>query len=208
MKDLEHQPSQNSVLAQTIAEKGASYCKNPDLYTFLFGKMNYRSRKALDRYFNSGDRHLIEELPKKVKLKFSAFMELGDRYFLKTGTTITHSREIAELCSDMKDLKQEHFVVLTLNGGNTVIARRTVFVGTLNRSLVHPREVFADAITDRAANIVIVHNHPSGNIEPSLEDIEMTQKLMKVGELVSIPIIDHVIVTKNGHYSFHGNGKI
>jgi len=170
--------------------------------------MNHRSRKALDRYFNSGDRHLIEELPKKVKLKFSAFMELGDRYFLKIGTTIAHSRDIAELCSDMRDLKQEHFVVITLNGANAVIARRTLFIGTLNRSMVHPREVFADAITDRAATIVLVHNHPSGNKMPSVEDLEMTQKLAKVADMVGIEIMDHVIIAGNSHYSFHGNGKI
>ena len=154
-------------LTKTISERGTSYCSNPDLMTFLFGRMNHRSRKALDRYCNSGDTHLIDELPKKVRLKFSAFMELGERFFQKTGTMITHSRDVAALCSDMIDLKQEHFVVITLNGNNTVISRRTVFISTLNRSMVHPREVFADAITDRAASIVVVHNHPSGNKLPS-----------------------------------------
>jgi DNA repair protein RadC len=141
--------------------------------------------------------------------QLTAAFELARRHYESPeAVTITHSRDIAEILKDYSTKNQEHFITVTLDGANTVIKTRVVFIGTLNRSLVHPREVFAPAFADRAASIVIAHNHPSGNKQPSLEDIEMTQKLMKAGEILGIDIIDHVILTKNGHYSFHGNGKI
>ncbi|HSW60988.1 MAG TPA: JAB domain-containing protein, partial [bacterium] len=104
--------------------------------------------------------------------------------------------------------QQEHFIMVTLDGANNVINVRVVFIGTLNKSMVHPREVFAPALADRAASIVIAHNHPSGDPEPSIEDILMTRKLKEAGEIIGIEIIDHVIITKKNHYSFQGNGKM
>jgi DNA repair protein RadC len=78
----------------------------------------------------------------------------------------------------------------------------------LNHSIIHPREIFADAISDRAAGIVFVHNHPSGNTEPSKEDIAITQRLVEVGKIVGIEVIDHIIVGKNGYFSFQAEGML
>ena len=92
----------------------------------------------------------------------------------------------------------EQFVVLLLNARHEVLGRETVSVGSLNASIVHPREVFRPAIIHSAASIVLVHNHPSGDAEPSEEDISISRRLVQVGELVGIGVLDHVILAKRG----------
>ena len=103
---------------------------------------------------------------------------------------------------------QEHFLTITLDGASHIINTRTVFIGTLNQSLVHPREVFADAIADRAAGIIIAHNHPSGTLEASRADIQVTERLKEVSKLVGIELLDHVILSKHGYYSFSDEGLL
>ncbi len=121
---------------------------------------------------------------------------------------IKSSDDILKLTDDLKNKKQEHFVTITLDGAHNVIQRRIVFIGTLNKSIVHPREIFAGAISDRAADIILVHNHPSGSLKPSPEDINSTERLVKAGEILEIKILDHVIVSRKGYYSFLENGLI
>ena len=91
--------------------------------------------------------------------------------------------------------------MITLDGANRLIDNSIVFVGTLNQSLVHPREIFAKAVEDRAAAIIVAHNHPSGSLEPSLEDKAITEKLKAAGELMGISVLDHLIVSKQGYHS-------
>ena len=107
---------------------------------------------------------------------------------------------VAQL-ADVRSKKQEHFVCMTLDGANRLIQRRIVSVGILNASLVHPREVFADVITDRAAGIIVAHNHPSGTTTPSPEDIQTTKRLKEVAELLGIGFYDHLIVTADDYRS-------
>ena len=109
---------------------------------------------------------------------------------------------------DFHDKNKEHFLVLTLNAVNEVIAVRIVTIGLLNQSLVHPREVFWWAIKDNAAYIVLAHNHPSGNTNPSNEDLEITEKLVEASKIMGIDILDHIIFSENGYYSFRENGKL
>ena len=97
---------------------------------------------------------------------------------------------------------------MTLDGASHIINTRTVFIGTLNQSLVHPREVFADAIADRAAGIIVAHNHPSGTLAASRADIQVTQRLDEVSKLVGIELLDHVILAKDGFYSFTEEGLL
>lgn len=94
--------------------------------------------------------------------------------------------------------QKEHFLVLLLNARHEVMARETVSVGSLNASIVHPREVFWPAVVQRAASIVLVHNHPSGDPEPSEEDLSITKRLVECGQLLGIEVLDHVIVAKRG----------
>ena len=130
--------------------------------------------------------------------KLLASLELTSR-FVKTGTIVETEDDVLPLLADIRTKKQEHFVVLTLDGANRLIEKRTITIGTLNASLVHPREVYADAITDRAAGIIVAHNHPGGSIEPSGADIVTTKRLRAAGELLGIKLLDHIIVTATAH---------
>jgi DNA repair protein RadC len=99
---------------------------------------------------------------------------------------------------DLARARREHFVVLLLNARHEIQCRETVSIGSLNASIVHPREVFRPAILHAAASVVLVHNHPSGDPEPSEEDLSITRRLVQVGELVGIDVLDHVIVAERG----------
>jgi DNA repair protein RadC len=103
---------------------------------------------------------------------------------------------------DLARARREHFVVLLLNARHELQCRETVSIGSLNASIVHPREVFLPAILHSAASVVLVHNHPSGDPEPSEEDLSITRRLVEVGELVGIAVLDHVIVASRGLVSF------
>ncbi|UUX93872.1 RadC family protein [Methanoplanus endosymbiosus] len=137
-----------------------------------------------------------------------ASFELVKRYMPRDAVKITKPHDILPLVDYLKVKKQEYFICVTLNGAGEVIENRVVTVGTLNHSPVHPREVFADAISDRAASVILVHNHPSGNPEPSADDIAVTERLLKSGEIVGISILDHIIIAKNGLVSLRERGYI
>jgi DNA repair protein RadC len=104
---------------------------------------------------------------------------------------------------------REHFLGLYLNSANGLITVYTVSVGTLNASLVHPREVFKMALMVNAASVIVAHNHPSGNAEPSSEDVALTRQLVEAGQILGIPLHDHIIITEeNGYTSFAERGLI
>lgn len=131
-----------------------------------------------------------------------ALFELGKRYLMPADNPIISTTDDAvEQLKDIRDKKQEYFVVLTLDGANRLISNTIVFQGTLNQSLVHPREIFAKAIEDRAASIIVAHNHPSGNPDPSTEDIEITTKLKSAGKLLGIKVLEHIVVSKYSYRS-------
>lgn len=126
-----------------------------------------------------------------------AAFELSKRYLIESEQPILDSPgKVVDQLRDIRDKQQEYFVCLTLDGANRLIAKRTISIGTLTASLVHPREVFADAITDRAASIIIDHNHPSGNLTPSKADLDATKRLKEAGALLGIKLLDHLIITK------------
>ena len=129
--------------------------------------------------------------------ELAASFELARRYLLESDRPIIDSPEKAvEQLAVIRDKKQEYFVCLTLDGANRLIAKRTITIGTLTSSLVHPREVFADAITDRAASIIVAHNHPSGNPQPSDADKQITERLESAATLLGIKLNDHIVLTK------------
>ncbi|HEX4662656.1 MAG TPA: DNA repair protein RadC [Candidatus Saccharimonadales bacterium] len=138
-----------------------------------------------------------------------AALELSKRYLLSHEQPIINCTEaaVAQL-TDIRNKKQEYFVALTLDGASRLIAKRTITIGTLNKSLVHPREVFADAITDRAAHIIVAHNHPSGGLAPSKADRDVTMRLVATGKILGINLIDHIVVTKAGWKSIPIDSKL
>lgn len=131
-----------------------------------------------------------------------ASFELWRRQFEVSERPIIDNPEKAvEQLGDIRDKKQEYFVCLTLDGANRLIAKRIITIGTLTASLVHPREVFAEAITDRAASIIVAHNHPSGNLQASDADKQVTTRLQESADLLGIKLNDHLIVTKTSYTS-------
>ena len=137
--------------------------------------------------------------PAKASQIMAGF-ELWRRQFEVSDRPIIDSPDkAAEQLTDIRDKKQEYFVCLTLDGANRMIAKRIITIGTLTASLVHPREVFAEAIADRAASVIVAHNHPSGNLQPSDADRDVTNRLKSAGELLGIALIDHLIVTSKNY---------
>lgn len=120
--------------------------------------------------------------------------------------TITKPEDLLPHIKHIADKKQEYFMCVSLNGANELIDSRVITVGLLNSSQVHPREVFADAITDRAASIILAHNHPSGTLEPSKADTMVTRQLCESGKLLGIEVLDHIIITKKGFISLKDKG--
>lgn len=139
--------------------------------------------------------------PAKATQLMASFELWRRRLVTPDQPTVDNISDVVEQLADIRGKKQEHFVCLSLDGANRLINRRIVTVGILNASLVHPREVFADVITDRAAGVIVAHNHPSGTIEPSPEDIQTTKRLKQAAELLGIGFYDHIIVTANDYRS-------
>jgi DNA repair protein RadC len=115
--------------------------------------------------------------------------------------TIRSPADVANAAASIRKNKKENFVVLCLNARNQIIRKETISIGSLNASIVHPREVFQPAIKESAASIVLVHNHPSGDTKPSDDDIELTRRLVRAGEIMGIEVLDHVIVSEKKHLS-------
>jgi len=127
---------------------------------------------------------------------------------MKKGKLLRKNEDVLACFKYIRNKKQEYVVCLSVDSGMRLIARRTVTIGLLNESLIHPREVFAAPIKDRAAYVIVAHNHPSGIAEPSADDIRTTNHLLAAGQLLGIPIKDHFIITSNGYYSFRGHGMM
>ncbi len=138
-----------------------------------------------------------------------ACLELGRRRYEPAGAVkIKKPEDVLPLVGTYRDKPQEHFICISLTGAGEVISTRVVTIGILNHSLVHPREVFAGAITDRAASVICVHNHPSGSLEASAQDIAITRQLQEAGTLLGIQLLDHIIITKTGFSSMKEKGLI
>jgi DNA repair protein RadC len=131
-----------------------------------------------------------------------AMLEFGRRRWGVTGARIDHPSDAFSLVRHYANRKQEYFICISLNGAHEVLAVRVITVGLVNRTIVHPREVFADALGDRACAIICAHNHPSGMTEPSREDDEVTESLNRAAELLGINFLDHVIFTGDAYFSY------
>jgi len=138
--------------------------------------------------------------PAKATLIAAAF-EFVRRRIKPDGVKIRSAADVLPLIQHYADRKQEHFLCLSLNGAHEVIQARVVTIGLVDQSHVHPREVFADPIADRASAVILAHNHPSGQLTPSPEDRDVTHRLKVAGEVLGIRVLDHVIFTTKGFYS-------
>lgn len=135
-----------------------------------------------------------------------AALELGRRLYGSRERKVGSPGDVWPIVAHWSDRKQERFICCSLNGAHELIAARVVSVGLVNRTVVHPREVFADPITDRACAVVVAHNHPSGRLDPSPEDREITDRLKQAADILGIALLDHVIFSREGYYSFVEHG--
>lgn len=145
--------------------------------------------------------------PAKATL-LAASLELSRRIYSPRNRKISSPSDVYPLLTHYGDRQQEYFFSICLNGAHEVIDVKTVSKGILNRAIIHPREVFADAISLRAASLVVAHNHPSGNLEPSKEDREITYRLQEAGVLLGIELLDHVVFSHKGYFSFLEEGEM
>lgn len=205
---------------EKLQAKGAEALSDLELLAILLGSgiqghdvMTVASRilKVLD---NQNEKYSLEELqviegvgPAKATL-IAAALEFARRRIRPEGLKIKQPADVLPLISYLADRKQEHFLAISLNGANEVIASRIITVGLVNAAQIHPREVFSDPITDRACAIIIAHNHPSGALIPSAEDIAITQRLKAAGETVGIRLMDHIIFSQKGYYSLVEHGQL
>ena len=160
------------------------------------GKLNELSLKELQE---------IKGIGPAKSMQIKALFEFNKRYSLakRDGEPIKSARDVFEYASQrLITNQQETFMILLLDSKNRIVKDEVISIGTLNASIIHPREVFKSAIRESANSIILVHNHPSGDPEPSVEDEQITKKLFEAGELLNIKILDHVIVGKDKFWSF------
>lgn len=137
-----------------------------------------------------------------------AAIEFARRRIKPEGLKINTPADALPLVRHFADRKQEHFLSITINGANEVLNVRVVSIGLVDRSPVHPREVFADALADRASGIIVAHNHPTGSLDPSPADTDATRQIKQAGEIVGIELLDHIIFNRGGYFSFLESGRL
>jgi DNA repair protein RadC len=151
---------------------------------------------------------LVEGIGPAKATKIVAALEFSRRRIRPRGHKIAFPTDVYPLIRHIADRQQEYFLCISLNGANEVIAVRTVSVGLVNRTLVHPREVFADPITDRASAVIVAHNHPSGNLVPSEDDLAVTRQLKDAGTTLGIRLLDHIIFNEENYFSLLDKGHL
>ncbi|HAH62337.1 MAG TPA: hypothetical protein DCL73_09605 [Treponema sp.] len=135
-------------------------------------------------------------------LAVAAALELGRRRSVHLHSVVRQPKDVVPFVRNYSVLPKEHFICITLNGGHEILKIRVASVGTINRTLVHPREIFSEALVENAAAMIVCHNHPSGTCEPSEEDIETTKTLIAASRIVGITLLDHIILDRDSYFSF------
>lgn len=198
---------------EKLLEQGAEALSDTELLAVILGSgtkgrpVSEISEVVLETFNRCSDDDLrgalrsIKGIGSARAAQLEAAVEFSRRRIAPRGYKIKNSNDVPPLVGFILNAKQEHLVCMTLNGANEVIATRVITVGLANMCHLHPREVFSDAITDRACAIILAHNHPSGELTPSRQDIAITERIKQSGELLGIALLDHLIVSVRGHRS-------
>ena len=205
---------------EKLLRKGASALSDQELLAVLLGK----GTPGMDVMTLSGKlTRLIDEKGLKVSPEdltqfegvgdakatlILAAMEFTRRRIKPESAKIETPADLLPHVRHYADRKQEHFLCATINGANEILNIRVVSIGLIDRSHVHPREVFADALSDRASAVIVAHNHPSGGLEPSPSDINITAQLKSAGAIVGIDLLDHIIFNRTAYFSFLEDGRL
>jgi len=212
---------------ERLMEKGADILSNEELLAIIFKTgTNGKSAKELGGMILSrvGNIKKLNDLNfdylRKIKgigmtkaCNLLAAIELGKRINREVDTIkdvkLTNSEIVYKFYKDkLGDEKQEYFYAVYLDTNKKIIGDKLLFIGTINYSLVHPREVFKEAYLKGASAILCVHNHPSGNPLPSKQDYDITNSLIEAGKILGVKVVDHIIICKNNYYSFLENNDI
>lgn len=205
---------------EKLISNGVAYLSDVELMAVLLGSgikgkgILELSKEIVQKVDVEGYRISIEELMKIEGLgqakaaTLAAAFEFARRQIMPTTRRIRVPQDILPAIAHYSDRPQEYFICASLNGAHEVTHTRVVSIGLVNRTMVHPREVFAEPLKDRAAAIICAHNHPSGNTDPSPEDVEVTEMIREAGRILGIELLDHVIFSAKGYYSFAENKKL
>lgn len=205
---------------EKLLRKGAMALSDQELLAVLLGKgsrdmdvMKLASKlvKFIDEQGIGVRAEDLREFPgvgdAKATLLIAA-LEFARRRIKPEGAKIETPADLLPHVRHYADRKQEHFLCASINGANEILNIRVVSIGLIDRAPVHPREVFADALADRASAVVVAHNHPVGSLEPSPADVEATKQLKSAGVVIGIALLDHVIFNRTGYYSFLEAGRL
>lgn len=151
----------------------------------------------------------IKGIGKTKAIELIAAIELGKRVYFDTNTANISFTDAVSIYNHYKikvfNKKQEYFYVIYLDNKKNFITDKKLFIGTINMSVVHPREIFKEAYLNSASFIICMHNHPSGDPLPSKEDINLTKRIQEISKIIAIPLLDHIIIGSNNYYSFYEN---
>lgn len=210
---------------ERLKEVGADNLSDRELLSILL-KTGMKNKNVTELALDILNKYTLKELQNisyynliKIKgigevkaIELLASIELGKRIFLREKNKLKKLSSPELIWKDSKYLfsnqKQEMFYCLYFNNNQELLERKLLFMGTINQSTIHPREIFKEAYRLSASSIVCMHNHPSNNINPSKEDLIFTEKLMRTGTIQGIPIIDHIIVGEDSFYSFYEHKNI
>ena len=197
-------------LENRCVKDGAGSLSDLELATVVVGEKHAGEALATMGGAPTGkvDYETLKEIAAGKGAAIMAVLELARRINLKTRQIITPADAFPFFLPYTHMGEQERFLVMTLNGAHEVQRIVVSSLGTLDRTLVHPREVFAPAFEDRASAIIVAHNHPSSSLNPSPEDLDVTKRLKQAGDILGIKVLDHLIVTTDGYYSLLEHGQL
>lgn len=206
---LKKQSITSNIFNNRIRTTNFNELSTQELIELSFNLKPSEAAKLLENIDDLADlKNVLTKFSPNMEFQFKASFELSKRMlqFDVKKEKITSSYGLAQhLIRETRELEQEHFILLTLNTKNQIIRQKTLFIGTLNQSIAHPRDIFREAIRDNAAQIIIAHNHPSGDPTPSEADSVFTSRLTKICELVGIQMLDHLILGNSTYYSYAEN---
>jgi len=221
MNHVRYRPSPSQLRPrEKLRARGPQGLSDLDLIQLLLGSgcrqvpleaLALRCRDLLDHHGPGMEAAVLAGIPGLGPAKAGqivAALELARRLGRPPHLRISGPTDLVPRLLHWADRPQEVFLTVTLNGAQEVLGIRPTTIGLLNRTLIHPREVFAPALEDRAASIILAHTHPSGALDPSREDREATARLSQAGKLLGVEVLDHLILAPTGYYSFRENGEV
>lgn len=216
IKSEKHKPD----IRELTLKHGISFPSDEELIMLLLGQGTKKlpvgklAQKVCSMIYTTNPDELVEKLMqiegmgKSKSLTIAAAIELGRRKTNHISSVIRTPSDILPYVQHYALESTEHFITTTLNGAKEIISMEVVSVGTINKALVHPREIFSNAVKEHASGIICCHNHPCGKCQPSNADRESTEIIRKAGEILGITLLDHIIITRSSYFSFLENGLL